>query len=89
MPSRSMTAIAALDRQPTEQEAKALAVDLLNTERPGSPDVSLSWFISDELPPLESTGLLLHDYDQLSACSRDAPEGCYLVVMLETSTKEK
>lgn len=82
----TVTAIAALDRQPTEQEAKALAVDLLNTASPGAPEdprFSLSWFTSQELPPLEITGLLLHDYDQLESCKRDAPEGCYLVVMLD------
>lgn len=83
MVAKSMTAIAALDKQPTDQEAKALAFDLLNGEG-DNPQVSLSWFVSEELPPLESTGLLLHDFDQLEACKRDAPEGCYLVVMLES-----
>lgn len=78
----SLTAIAALDREPTPEEAEELASGLVADVL--QKNSRLSWFTSTELPPIESTGLLLHDYDQLSAHCRDAGEGgVFLVVTLD------
>lgn len=81
MSPKQMTAVAVIDRQPTDQEAKALALDLLNT--PEDPRLTIEWFCSNELPPIEATGLPLFDYDQLAAHRRDLPESVYLVVLVE------
>lgn len=71
-------AVAVLDRAPTDAEAEEIAVDLAQGELE-----NLSWFVSDRLPPREITGLPLHDVDQLEAERRDAPDGVYLVVLIE------
>ena len=83
---KNLTAIAVIDRTPSEQEAKALAFDLLQKERPGSPDdprLDIQWFTSEELPPIEATGMLLPEYDQLEAHHRDVAGSVYLVVTVD------
>lgn len=80
---KAMTAVAVLDRAPSDDEAWELAEGMVNKEYPGV-DLELSWFLSDELPPREVTGILLHEYDQLEATHRDAGDtGTYLVIMAE------
>jgi hypothetical protein len=76
----SMTVVSVLDREPTDQEAKAIAFDLLH-DKSGA---TYEWFCSDELPPRELTGILLHDQDQLEAEKRGAGPGSkYFVVLVE------
>jgi hypothetical protein len=77
---RSRCAIACLDRAPTEEEAEELSGTML----PGlDPDADLSWIIADTLPPLDISGLMLSEYDQLSAHLRDTPGAVFLIVMTD------
>jgi hypothetical protein len=77
---RSRTAIACLDRAPSEEEALELAETML----PGLPaDADLSWTIADSLPPQEISGIALQDADQLLAHRRDSPGSVFLIVTSE------
>ncbi len=86
MSLRSLSAVAVIDRTPTDEEAAKLASDLISKERPEAledPSLVLSWFTSDELPPQGIFDLPLNERDQIGACKRDRPEASYLIVMAE------
>lgn len=84
MSLKNLTAVAVLDRAPSEEEAEILAFKLLAEERPEvreDPGLSVSWFSALTLPPVDFP---LHEIDQLTATLRDAgPHSVYFVIMVE------
>jgi hypothetical protein len=84
MSLKNLTAVAVLDRAPSDEEAETLAFSLIARERPeitDDPRTSISWFSALTLPPVDFP---LFEQDQLLATKRDAGEaGVYFVILVE------
>lgn len=78
------TATMLLNTRPTQARCEDIALEL--AAQCGFADQKISWFLSDELPPV---GFPVHQVDQFLAHKRDEPESIFMTVLMENATEEE
>lgn len=69
-----------LKERPSEARCEDIALELARQQ--GFADQHISWFVSDELPPIKFP---VHQVDQFAAHKRDHPDWVFMTVIMSNA----